>query len=46
VGARTVALDERTGRLYLPTAKYGPPATPGGRPTVEPGSFQVLVVGK
>lgn len=46
VGARTVAIDERTGRLYLPTAKYGPPATPGGRPTVEPGSFQVLVVGK
>jgi DNA-binding beta-propeller fold protein YncE len=46
VGARTVAFDERTGRLYLPTAKFGPPATPGGRPTVEPGSFQVLVVGK
>jgi DNA-binding beta-propeller fold protein YncE len=46
VGARTIALDERTGRLYLPTAKFGAPATPGGRPTLEPGSFQVLVVGK
>ncbi len=46
VGARTIGLDERTGRLYLPTAKYGPSATPGGRPTIAPGSFEVLVVGK
>jgi len=46
VGARTIGLDERTGRLYLPTAKFAAPAMPGGRPTVEPGSFQVLVVGK
>lgn len=46
VGARTIALDPRSGRLYLPTAKYLPPATPGGRPTTQPGSFQVLVVGK
>ncbi len=46
VGARTIALDERTGRVYLPAATFGPSATPGGRPTVQPGSFQVLVVGK
>jgi len=46
VGARTIGLDERTGHLYLPTAKYGAPPIPGGRPTIEPGSFQVLVVGK
>ena len=46
VSARTIALDERTGRLYLPAAKYGPPATPGGRPSLAPGSFEVLVVGK
>ena len=46
VSARTIALDERTGRLYLPAAKYGPPATAGGRPTLTPGTFEVLVVGK
>jgi DNA-binding beta-propeller fold protein YncE len=46
VSARTIAIDERTGRVYLPAAKYGPPATAGGRPTVTPGSFEVLVVGK
>jgi DNA-binding beta-propeller fold protein YncE len=46
VGARTIALDERTGRLYLPTARYGPPVAAGGRPTMVPGSFQLLVVGK
>jgi YVTN family beta-propeller protein len=46
VGARTIGLDERSGRVYLPAAKYGPPATPGGRPTMVPGSFQLLVVGK
>lgn len=46
VSARTIAIDERTGRVYLPAAKYGPPATVGGRPTITPGSFEVLVVGK
>ena len=45
VSARTIALDERTGRLYLPAAKFAPPAG-GGRPTLTPGSFEVLVVGK
>ena len=43
-GARTGALDPRTGRLYLPSASYAPPATPGGKPTSVPGSFAVLVV--
>ena len=45
VSARTITLDERTGRLYLPAAKYAP-ATAGARPSVVPGSFEVLVVGK
>jgi DNA-binding beta-propeller fold protein YncE len=45
VSARTIAIDERSGRLYLPAAKYAPAAA-GGRPTVTPGSFEVLVVGK
>lgn len=42
-GARTLAVDERTGRVYLPTAEYQP-AVGGGRPTVVPGTFGVLVV--
>jgi DNA-binding beta-propeller fold protein YncE len=46
VSARTIALDERTGRVYLPSATFGPSPTVGGRPTLQPGTFQVLVVGK
>lgn len=46
VSARTIALDERTGRVYLPAAQLGPPAVPGGRPTRVPGTFHLLVVGK
>ncbi|MDQ2764427.1 MAG: gluconolactonase, partial [Pseudomonadota bacterium] len=44
VGARTGALDEATGEIYLPTAKFGPPTKRGGRPTVLPGSFHIVVV--
>ena len=49
-GARTIALDAATHRLYLPTAQFGPtPAatadTPRPRPTILPGTFEVLVVG-
>lgn len=43
--ARTIAIDERTGRLYLPTAQFQAATPGGGRPGVVPGSFQVLVVG-
>lgn len=42
-GARTVALDPSTGRLYLPHAQYLP-ASGGGRPALAPGTFHVLVV--
>src|SRR5665213_339238 len=44
VGARAGAVDPRTGRIWLPTAQYGPPATAGGRPSPKPGTFQVLVL--
>ncbi len=48
-GARTVALDAATHRLYLPTAQFGPtpPASaenPRPRPPILPGTFEVLVV--
>ena len=44
VGARTGAVDPATGDVYLATAKYDPPPMAGGRPTVEPGTFEILVV--
>ncbi len=43
VGARTGALDPMTGNLYLPTARFGPPAAAGGRPVAIPGSFHVAI---
>lgn len=43
-GARTGALDAATGRLYLPTADFGPAPAGGGRRPMVPGSFRVLVV--
>jgi YVTN family beta-propeller protein len=42
-GARTLALDSATGRLYLPSARYAP-AVGTARPAMIPGSFAVLVV--
>ncbi|WP_158944743.1 YncE family protein [Granulicella sp. S190] len=50
-GARTMAFDSRTGRIYLVTAELGPrPAAtaenPRPRPSVVPGTFTVLVVGR
>ena len=50
-GARTMALDPTTGKLYTVTAQFGPTppataATPRPRPSVVPGSFTVLVIGR
>jgi DNA-binding beta-propeller fold protein YncE len=44
-GARTGALDVKTGRLYLPTADFKDPAPGEKRRTVVPGTFRILVVG-
>jgi DNA-binding beta-propeller fold protein YncE len=43
IGARTIAADSSTHRLYLPTADYKP-AQNGGRRQGIPGTFRVLVV--
>ncbi|HEY0412032.1 MAG TPA: hypothetical protein VGD66_02685 [Allosphingosinicella sp.] len=43
--ARTGAVDPATGKVYLPAARFTPPAAPGQRPKMVPGSFEVLVVG-
>jgi len=45
-GARTAALDPKTGKLYLPTADFAAPAEGEKRHTVIPGTFRVLVVGE
>jgi DNA-binding beta-propeller fold protein YncE len=45
-GARTAALDGKTGKIYLPTADFTPPAEGEKRHKVVPGTFRVLVVGE
>jgi DNA-binding beta-propeller fold protein YncE len=50
-GARTMALDEKTHRIYMLSAKFGPPppATadhPHPRPPIEPGSVTLYVFGR
>jgi DNA-binding beta-propeller fold protein YncE len=44
LGARTGAVDPKTGRIYLPTAQYVLPAPAGQRPSTKPGAFEVLVL--
>ncbi|HEY1206620.1 MAG: YncE family protein [Bryobacteraceae bacterium] len=49
-GARTMAIDPKTHRIYLPTARFGPPAEPTQdqphpRPTLIPDTFTIVVVG-
>lgn len=43
-GARTLDVDGRTGRIFLPTAQLEPSAK--GRPRPMPGTFKVVVVGR
>ncbi len=50
-GARTLAIDEKTHKLYLPTAQLGPaaastPQSPKPKPTIVPGTFEVLVLSR
>jgi len=50
-GARTMALDAKTHRVFLVTADFGPapaatPEQPHPRPSVKPGTFTLLVFGR
>ena len=50
-GARTMAIDPKTGRAFLSVAEFGPrtAATPGNLPPrapMIPGSFSILVFGE
>jgi hypothetical protein len=48
-GARTLALDGATQRIFLSTAQFGPPPSATAenrrpRPSILPGTFEVLVL--
>jgi len=50
-GARTMAVDRKTGRVYVAVAELGPrpaatPENPRPRPPIIPGTFSVLVIGQ
>lgn len=50
-GARTMALDEKTHRVFTVTADFGPPPAataeqPRPRPSIMPGSFVLLEIGR
>lgn len=50
-GARTMALDAKTHKIYLPTASFGPAPAPSAtsphpRRPIQPGTFKLLVVAK
>jgi DNA-binding beta-propeller fold protein YncE len=45
-GARTLAVDQKTHKIYLPTAQFKPATKESFRPPVVPGTFCVLVVVK
>ena len=42
-GARTIALDPKSHKVFLPTAEYGPPVEGQRRPPIKPDTFAVLV---
>jgi len=44
--ARTMVLDPKSHDVFLVTADFNPPATPGTRGTIVPGTFRLLVYGK
>ena len=49
-GARTMAIDPKTHRIYLPTAQFQPPPSPApgatpARPTIVPNTLKLLVYG-
>jgi DNA-binding beta-propeller fold protein YncE len=44
-GARTLALDETTSRIFMPTARFGPAPAGGGNAPILPETFTLLVAG-
>src|SRR5215468_12576123 len=54
MGSRNMGLDPKTHRIYVAAATFAPPPAPaagaprgrGGRPSVVPGTFKLLVIGR
>ncbi len=42
-GARTIAVDPKSHKVFLPTAEFGPVPEGQRRPSIKPGSFVILV---
>lgn len=45
-GARAVAVDQDTGKAFIPVSDTAAPAAPGRRGAAVPGTYKLLVVGK
>src|SRR5438105_6139565 len=45
-GGRTIAIDDKTHKIYVPTASVAPTPAGGGRATYLPNTFKVVVIGK
>jgi DNA-binding beta-propeller fold protein YncE len=45
LGARTMDVDASAHKIYLPTAEFEP-STGSGRPSMKPGTFKIVVVGR
>lgn len=43
VSARTMAADQKSGRLFVVAADTDPSATPGGRPRIRPGTVRMMI---
>ena len=43
-GSRTAILDPATGRVYIPAAQFRAATDPHARPSVVPGTFEILVI--
>lgn len=44
VGSRNMGVDPVSHKLFVASAKFAAPATPGGRKTVVPGTFAMMVI--
>ena len=44
MGSRTLGVDSKTHRIFLPAADFNTPSAKGARPTLKEGSFHVLVI--
>jgi len=43
-GARTIAVDQKTHKIYLPSGSFKPAAKGSFRPQIIPGTFKILVI--